>query len=168
MNFLTWDTGILAAFILLLSYSLLLRKHKALATLVSVYIGYVIANIWGQPIAEFFSGDRVLANQVWVQANASPLVVKSILLVVVTLLLSTFMKLGGKRSKFSMVEVVLYAVSTVLLGLLFIISYMTPEMKEHVLTTSQIAPHIYKFKDWILVIPVFFMVFFGMYGNGDE
>jgi hypothetical protein len=168
MKFITWDTGILAGFILLLAYSLLLRKHKALATLVSVYIAYIMASTWGDPISQFFSGDRVLANQVWVQANASPVLVKSLLLVIVTFLLSTFLKLGGKRSKYSAVEVVLYVTSTMALFVMFVISFMGPEMRDHTLSISQIVPYIYRFKDWILVIPVFFMVFFGIYGSEED
>ena len=167
MKFLTWDIGILAAFGLLLAYSLLIRKHKALATLVSVYIAYVMTGTWGERIAEFFMGDRVLMNQVWIKANASPFVVQAILLVVLTFLLSSFLKLGGRRSRYSVVEVVIYSISTLALAVMFIISFMTPEYRDVVLAASRIMPHIYNWREWILGVPVLLMVFFGIYSTEE-
>jgi hypothetical protein len=168
MKFITWDTGIVAAFAILLAYSLLIRKHKSLATLVSVYIAYVMASTWGDAITAYLSGDRVVLNQVWIKANASPLLVQSLLMVLVALLLSAFLKLGGRRSKYSAVEVMAYTVSATALTIMFIISFMTPEQLAHTLTISRLVPYIYKWRQIILVVPVFVMVFFGIYGNEEN
>lgn len=167
MHGLTWDIGILAAVGLLLAYSLLIRKHKALATLVSVYVAYFVATIWGARIAGFFSGDRVIWDNVWVRANATPFGVEVALLLIFTFLLSSFMKLGGKRARYGVLEVVVYAVCTVGLGLMFILLLMPDGLRETVLTTSKIAPYIYQWREWVLVIPVFAMIYFGIYGDEE-
>lgn len=167
MKFLTWDSGIIVALGLLLSYSLLIRKHKSLATLVSVYVGYVMASAWGNQVASFFAGDRVLFNQVWIKANASPFIVKSILMVLVAFLLSSFIKLGGKRSRYSAVEVTIYAIATLALAIGFIVSFMPPDVQQHVMASSVIVPYIARWYDWITVAPVFIIIFFGLYGNEE-
>ena len=167
MKLITWDVGILAALGILLAYSLLIRKHKALATLVSVYVAYVMTSIWGDRIAQFFTGDRVIFHQVWINANTSVLTVQVVFLAVVTLLLSSFIKLGGKRARYSMVEVGVYSVCTLALGVVFVLAFMTPEARAHVLHVSKIAPFLYMWREWVLVIPVFAMVFFGIYGDED-
>ncbi len=168
MKFITWDAGIIAGFVILLAYSLLIRKHKALATLVSIYIAYVMASTWGPAVADFFAGNRVVANQVWIRANVSPVLVQALMLFLVTFLISTFLKLGGKRSKYSSIEIVLYALGTMGLFVMFVLSFMTPEARDNTLQTSRLVPLIYHFRDWILVVPVFCMVFFGIYTSEEH
>lgn len=167
MQGLTWDVGILVVAGVLGAYSLFIRKHKALATLVSVYIAYFVATSWGSWIAGFFTGDRMI-NNVWIKANATPFAVQAILLILFTVLLSTFMKLGGRRSRYSTVEVVAYAVCTVLLLLMFVLLLMSPEQLAGVLGSSKIAPFVYQWREWVLVLPVFVMVYFGIFGDEDN
>lgn len=167
MRLLTWDTGILAALGLLLAYSLLLRKHKALATLVSVYIAYLMTSTWGSFVAQFFTGDRVLFKSVWIQANLNTYTIQAILLVATTLLLSTFLKLGGKRSRYSFIEVVIYAVFTLALAVMFIISFMSPDIRQAAFASSHILPIVYQFRQWVLGLPVLLMVFFGIFTSEE-
>lgn len=167
MKFLTWDIGILAAFGMLLAYSLIVRKHKALATLVSIYIAYLMTATWGERVTEFFAGDRVFLSQVWIKANASPFAVRAILLVVLTILLSSFIKLGGRRSRYGVAEVVVYTVAALALAVSFIMAFMAPEQREAVLATSRIMPYVFQWREWILGLPVLAMVLFGIYGNEE-
>jgi hypothetical protein len=167
MQSISWDISIVAALGLLLAYSLLIRKHKALATLLSVYIAYLLAATWGSTVTEFFSGDRVIFKSVWIQANATPFAVESILLVAFTFFISAFMKLGGKRSKYSIPEVVVYAVSTLALAVMFMLSFMTPDARDAAMHGSKILPYIYQYRQWILGVPIALVVFFGIYTNED-
>ena len=167
MKFLTWDVAIVAAFVLLLSYSILIRKHKSLATLISLYIAYVLASAWGDRITQFLSGQRVLPNHVWIQANLSSPVVQSALMLIVAFLISAFIKLGGRRSKYSVPEVVLYVICTVALGALFTVTFLSPSQRDVALAGSKILPYIYNWRELVLVVPVFLMVFFGIYGNEE-
>lgn len=167
MHFITWDVGILAALALLVAYTIIIRKHKSLATLVSVYIAYVMTSVWGDRVTGFFAGDRVLFNQVWIKANASPFIVQTALLIVITFLLSTFLKLGGRRSRYSLIEVVVYAVSTLAVTIYFMLTFASPELRTQILAHSKIIPYIYAWREWVLVIPIFLMILFGIYGNDD-
>jgi hypothetical protein len=161
MKFITWDVGIVAAFGILLAYSLLIRKHKSLATLVSIYIAYVVTSIWGGRVEQFFSGDRVLLKQFWIKSSTSPFTIQVIFLLVVTLLLSSFIKLGSKKARYSPLEVALYTISALGLAVLFMTTFMSPEMRAQVMSTSKIVPFIYSWKEWFLGIPVLLMIFFG-------
>lgn len=155
------------AFGLLLAYSLLIRRHKALATLVSTYMAMMVAVLWGDAVAEFFSGDRVLFNQVWIQASASAFTVKTALLVGLTGLLSAFMKLGGRRSRYSTGEVLVYVTATMALATVFMLDFMPPDMRASVVAGSDILPLVQKFREWIIVVPTFLVVFFGIQGDDE-
>ena len=168
MKFITWDTGIIAVFVVLLAYSLLIRKHKSLATLVSIYIAYIMASAWGGQIASFFAGNSLLLNRVWIRASLSPVLVESAFMLLIAFLLSTFIKLGGRRSKYTSIEVIAYATSTMALAVMFIVSFMTPEIRDHTCSISKIVPFVYHWRQWILVVPVFLMIFFGIYANEDH
>lgn len=164
---LTWDIGIGGVAAILTAYSILIRKHRSLATLVSAYVAYFVATGWSQRIADFFNGDRVLFNNVWIKANATNFSVSVTLLVLFTVLLSSFIKLGGKRSKYSALEVGAYSVCTTALLLLFILLLMPDALRATVLTTSKIAPYVYEWREYVLVAPVFVMIYFGIYRNDD-
>lgn len=167
MQGLTWDLGILIVTGILAAYSLFIRKHKALATLVSTYVAYFVATAWGERIAGFFSGERVIFDNVWIKANATPFVIQIILLLLFIVLLSTFMKLAGRRSRYSAFEVVAYAICTVALACMLILLLMEPAQRDTILASSRIAPIIYNWREWVLVIPVFVMIYFGIFGEEE-
>ena len=168
MKFITWDIVLCAALGLLLAYSLLIQKHKALATLVSAYIAYVMTTLWGESVYQFFSGQRVLLNQVWIKANTTPFTVDVALLIILTVLLSFFIKLSGnKRVHYSVPEISVYSVLTVALVAVFILLFMPVDLRTQVLAGSKILPLLYSARQWVLALPVFAMVFFGMFGGGE-
>jgi len=167
MRFITWDIGIIAALGLLLAYSLIIRRHKSLATLVSIYIAYLVASTWGLRLAEFFSGKRILFKSLWIQANASPVIIQAIFMVAVAFLLSSFIKLGGRRAKYSSGEIAVYAVATLAVGLMFILSFMSPALRDTALHHSRILPYIYHWREWVLGLPVLAIILFGIYSDDD-
>jgi hypothetical protein len=168
MKALTWDIGIVAVLGILLAYTLLIRRHKALATLMSVYMAYFVAASWGVRLAQMFSGDRVLFNQVWIRGVLTPFVAETLLLVLFTFVISAFLKLGGSRARYSFIEVAIYAVATVAVGVMFMTLFMTPELRTAIFSHSKILPFIYQWRDWILMVPVFVIIYFGIYGDEDR
>lgn len=167
MRAITWDIGIAAALGLLLAYTILIRRHKSLATLMSVYMAYFVAASWGSRLAQLFSGDRVLFNQVWVRGALTPFVAEGLLLVIFTFVLSAFLKLGGSRTRYSMIEVIVYCVCTVGVGVMFLTLFMSPEGREAIFQHSKILPLIYQWRDWVLMVPVFVIIYFGIYGDDE-
>ncbi len=167
MKAVTWDIGVIAALGLLLAYTLIIRKHKALATLVSVYVAYFVAASWGARLAQLFSGDRVLFNQVWIKGALTPFIAQAFLLIVFTFVLSAFLKLGGSRARYSVVEVVLYSICTVAVTIMFLTLFMTAEGRAIAFSHSKFLPFIYEWRDWILMVPVFVIIYFGIYGDDE-
>lgn len=163
--FLTWDIAIVSSLAILLAFSIIIHRAKALAILVGLYISFYISSVWGVRIAQFFAGNRVLMDQIWIKSSISTYMVQSILLFVITILLAAFLKLGGKRSKYSIVEVTLYSICAVALALVFIVSFMPMDVLQINLEHSYILPIIYHWREWILILPVFVMVFFGIYSD---
>lgn len=167
MQNLTWDISILLGLGILVAYSVFIRRHKSLATLVSVYVAYFVATAWGDKIAGFFSGEQILFNNLWIQANVTPFAVEIAVLILFTVLLSTFLKLGGRRSRYALVEVISYAICTVALLLLFILLLMPPDQRDGILAISKIAPVIFEWREWVVVLPIFIMVYFGIVNDDD-
>ena len=168
MQALTWDIGCGAALALLVAYTVLIRRHKSLATLVSVYIAYFVATSWGERFSAFLNGDQVVFHQVWLHSHASPPFVESVLLIVFTFVISAFLKLGGKRSRYGTVEIVTYAVCTVAVGSMFILMFLPDSVRETILATSRVAPYIYQWREIILMVPVAAIIFFGIYASDDD
>lgn len=168
MRAITWDIGIVAVLGLLLAYTLLIRKHKALATLMSVYVAYFVAASWGDRFAQLFSGDRVFFNQVWIKGAVNSFTAQAALLVIFTFIISAFLKLGGARSRYSLIEVIVYAVCTVGVGVMFLTLFMTPEGRMAIFERSRILPFIYEWRDWVLMVPVFVIIYFGIYGDDSS
>ena len=167
MRFLTWDTGIVAAFALLLAYCLLMQRHKALAALISGYIAYLLTVAYGTAIAGFFTGDRVILKSVWIQTNTTPFTVQAAFFILATLVLTIFLKLSGKRSRFSVAEVILYVMATVLLESMFITSLMSDSVRTDVFAVSKILPLVYQFRQWIIGLPIILILAFGL-SRGEE
>jgi hypothetical protein len=164
----TWDTGILAVLGVLVTYTVLIRKHKALATLMSAYMAYFVAVSWGDRLAQLFSGDRLLFNQIWIRGAMSPFMGRAVLLLLFTFLISAFLKLGGARGRYSMLEVVCYAVATVGVLAMFLLLFMDPAGREVALAQSRILPVIYEGRDWVLMVPVCVIIFFGIYSDDER
>ena len=168
MSFLTWDTGIVAAFAVMLAYCLLLQRHKALAALISSYVAYVLTVAYGSSVAGFFTGDKVIFKSVWVQANATPFAVEMAFFLLTIVVLTIFLKLSGKRSKFKIVEVVLYIVAATLLAVMFITSLMPDDVRANVFAVSKIVPLVYQFRQWIIGLPIILILIFGLSRGGEE
>lgn len=168
MQGVTWDVGIGIVAAILFVYSFFIRRHKALATVVSVYVAFLIAQNWGDPLAELFSGDRVIFNNVWIQGNITPFVVKISLLSLLVVLLSTFMKLGGRRSRYGLLEVAVYTVSLVALSLTYALLLMPSDMRIAIAEDSYVVRFLIDWKDWVQVVPVFAIIYFGIYGDEEN
>ena len=164
---ITWDIGIGLVLAGILTFTLLIRKHKALSMLVSTYIAFFVSESWAGPVTSFFKGERTLFSNFWVQANVNQYTVSLTLFFSFIILLSMFVKLSGKRSRYSAFEVVTYGVSTTALWLIFILQVMPPSLKNAVLQASQFAPVVYDWRDYVLAVPLFLMIYFGIYHNEE-
>lgn len=167
MKYITWDIGIIAVACILLAYSFLIKRHKALASLVSVYIAYLVVLTWGDKVVGLFVGDRVVFNSVWIKSNAPSYVIQAITFVSVSFILMNFLKLSGKRSKYSLPEITVYSICAVALATVYVISFLPLDVRNQVVAGSKIVPYLYNYREWVVLAPVLVMIFFGLYHDDD-
>ena len=137
------------------AYTLLLRREKAVATLAATYMSLVITSSFGQNIYEFFNGNKVVANQIWVRSNASLMTVMVVTFLLGIVFISGAISASLKRGETSAVEVIIISALTVGLIISSIFSFMAPEMRESYMATSTIARLIMKYNlIWTVLPPI--------------
>jgi hypothetical protein len=77
------------------------------------------------------------------------------------------MKIGAKRSRYALWEVTVYAVLTLAVGLAFILSFMDSSTQQAALSSSQILPHIFTYRELIIGGSVVAVVLFGIFLNEE-
>ena len=168
MRPITWDIIIASVFLILLLFCLLIRRHKALSALVSVYIAYIVTVNWGDKTAGLFTGERVLFGFVWLKSAVPSYIVQASLFLLIAVLIMTLVKFSGKRSHYSTLEVSVYVTLAVALGTVFLVAFLPSDIRAKVFSSSKIVPIIYKCRDYIVLIPVIAMMFFGVYNSDDQ
>jgi len=51
---------------------------------------------------------------------------------------------------------------------MFLTLFMTPELRDQAFGQSRILPFMYQWRDWMLMVPVFVIIFFGIYGDDNS
>lgn len=142
-------------FVIGCAYTLLLRREKAVATLAATYMSLVIANAFGQTIFEFFNGNKVVANQIWVRSNASLTTVMIATFVIGIVFLSGAISTHIHRSESSAVEVIIISALNIALVISTIFSFMSPDMRAGYVAGSKIAQIIVQNNlIWIVLPPI--------------
>ena len=111
MQLPSWDVFIGLAFLFGIAYGFILQREKTITTLISVYIGMVVASSFSSTVFDFFQGNKVIANQIWIRSNAST---SSIAIVI--FLATIFFVSGAINSKtkkgsgdLSLLEIIIYS-----------------------------------------------------------
>lgn len=143
------------------SYTLFLRREKAVATLAATYISLAITSAIGQSIFEFFNGNKVVANQIWIRSNAS----------LPSVMIGTFLLgvvfFGGaisgsmRRSDSSATEIIIISALNIALIISTIFIFMPPEMRTHYLEASKVASLVVKYNLFWTVAPPFALIALG-------
>lgn len=126
-------------FLVGVAYSLLLRREKAVATLAATYIALVVTNNFGQTIFEFFNGNKVVANQIWIRSNASLTTVMIVTFLLGIVFISGAISSHFRRADSSATEVIILSALNIALMISAIFSFMSPDMRAGYLAGSKIA-----------------------------
>jgi len=160
----TWDLVISLFFILAVGYGLILGRDKVVVTLVSTYIGFVVANEFGNTLYALFTGQSVFGGSIWVKTNLSIFLVKTILLVLLIVLLGIkggYMATPGKGGfKSSLLAGVLSFLDA---GLIIssLIWFMTDSARTALFSQSHLAASIAQVRNWWLILPVVVLLIAG-------
>lgn len=164
----SWDLFLAIFFIVSIGYSFVLQRDKVIVTLLAIYAGIVISNVLGGPLQGFFTGDKTVANQLFIRANASPFSVQSGLFLITTVIISVRSGLGGRSSRqgaLSHFELGLFSFLNSALILTAIFSFMAPEAQAEFVATSKIARLIITHMSWWYVAPLIALIATGGLGN---
>ena len=154
MQLPSWDVFIIVAFVIGIAYGIVLRREKTITTLCSTYIGLVIASSFSEVIYNFFQGNTVIANQVWIKSNASLSTVSIVTFLVFTLLVSGSINSSSTRSgDTSPLEVILFSALNIALIVSSIIGFLPEEVRASTIEGSRAASIIFAYRTWWVIVP---------------
>jgi hypothetical protein len=140
------------------AYSFIFNREKIVTTLCSVYVGIVIAGSFSQTIFDFFNGNKVVANQLWIRGNASTSTIAIILLLASVILISGAIKVGKKGEESSMLDVLLYGTLSVALILSSVMGFLPEATRNHYIEISQVAKYLHNWHTLFVVLPPIILI----------
>lgn len=161
----SWDLAITVFFLVGLAFGYMLQRDKIIATLLSVYVGLIVTQVFSGQLQQFFAGDKTLFNQIWIKSNANPFTVRALIFGAVIILLSAKSGIGGGKSKglLSPLEVITYSFLASGLILSSIFYFMPPESRDLIIQTSKMARLLINNYTWWVLMPVLALVIFGSF-----
>jgi len=148
----SWDIFIGLTFLVGIGYGFILRRDKAITFLCSTFIGMVIASTFSQDLFNFFQGNTVIANQIWIRSN-TPLSTISIALFLASVIFvsGAISFTSSHRSDISPIEVTIYSALSVALIITTVISFLPPELQKHCLDVSIAARYMTQYKSALVI-----------------
>ncbi|OQA04224.1 MAG: hypothetical protein BWY68_00448 [bacterium ADurb.Bin400] len=150
----TWDVFIGLMFLVGIAYGFILRRDKTITTLTSVYIGLVIATNFSKYIFDFFNGNKVIADQLWIRSGASQSTIAIILFVISIIFVSGAINSSqSKAGDLSPIEVFIYSALTIALIIASVLDFLGPEGRAYYLEASRFASIIYDYRMAFILAP---------------
>lgn len=152
----SWDVFIALTFVLGIAYGFILKREKTITILCSTYIAMVMAANFTEYIFQFFQGNKVIANQIWIQGNMSTSTVAIGLFLLVIIFVSGAINSSSSSSgDLSPLEVIVYMALTMALIISSIIGFLPEATRASVVSGSKVASIIYGFKTlWVIAPPI--------------
>jgi len=162
----TWDLIITLMLIVGIGYGVVLQRERIISTLVGIYVGIVVAQNWGPSVYQFFSGDNLLYNQLWIKANFSPFAIKAILfgLVVISLTVASdfAQSIKGSRAPLSGLMVIIYSFLTTLLSISAVLSFLPKAQLNVIIVRSKLADFLISHYILWIVLPIIALIIGGV------
>ena len=152
----SWDVFIALTFVLGVAYGFILKREKVITILSSVYIAIVMATSFTEYVFQFFQGNKVIANQVWVKGNVSSGTVAIALFLLVIFFVSGAINASSTKSgDTSAFEVIIYMALSMALIISTILGFLPEATRATIMGTSRVASIIYGFRTlWIIAPPI--------------
>lgn len=152
----SWDVFIGLTFILGVAYGFILKREKTVTILCSTYIAMVMASSFTQYVFQFFQGNKVIGNQIWIKSNVSESTVAIALFLIVLFFVSgAIISASSSSGDLSPVEVIIYTALTMALIISTIIGFLPEVSRNNIIATSKVASIIYGLRTlWIITPPI--------------
>ena len=160
----TWDLVIILFFILAIGYGLILGRDKVVVTLISTYIGFVVANEFGNTIYALLTGQSVFGGNIWIQTNLSIFFIKTVLFVLLIVLLGAKGGYMASSASGGVKSGILTGVLSFLNAGLIVSSliwFLTDAARLALISQSHLASLIVSARNWWLILPVIVLLVAG-------
>jgi len=146
-------------FLVGIAYSFILQRQRTITTLCSIYMGIVIASSFSKTIFDFFNGNTVIANQIWIKGNASTSTISIVLFFASILFVSGAINSQSKKSdEISVIEVIVYSALMIALMLSTVLGFLPEATRNHYIEVSVVSKYIYSLRTLIVVAPPLMLV----------
>ncbi len=165
----SWDLAITVFFLIGIIFGYILQREKIVATLLATYVAIVVTQIFAGNVFDFFQGNKVLFNQVWIRSNSSPFSIRVILFMAVIALLSAKGGIAGTKSKGIMSPIEILSLSFLTTGLILstIFYFMPLETREAFMATSRFASLVIKYYPAWILVPIITLIVLGFVRKSD-
>jgi Na+/alanine symporter len=155
-NIPSWDVFIGLTVMLGIAYGFVLKREKTITILCSTYIAIVMSSSFTEYVFQFFQGNKVIANQIWVKGNVSESTVAIALFLIVLFFVSGAINSAASGSgDLSPFEVIIYISLTVALVISTVIGHLPDETRNNILSASKVGSVIYGMRTlWVIAPPI--------------
>ena len=148
----SWDIFIGLTFLVGIGYGFILKRDKTVTLLCSVYIGFVIASTFSNDVFQFFNGNKVIANQLWIRSNAPISTIAIVLFVASIIFISGAINSSSNRSgDLSPFEVIAYSALSTGLIITTVIGFLPEPTRAHCLEVSVVARYLFAYKSLLVL-----------------
>jgi len=165
----SWNLAITVFFLIGIVFGYILQREKIMATLLSVYVALIVTQIFAGNVFDFFQGNKLLFDTVWIRANASPFTIRVLVFIGIIALLSAKGGISGTKSKglLSPIEIMILSFLTTGLIISSIFFFMPPESRDVFMQSSNLASAIIRYYPLWVITPVVVMVGLGFIRKSD-
>ena len=161
----SWDLFIALFFITIVAYGFILQREKVTVTLLSTYVGMVVASVWGKAVYEVISGNTVILNQVWLRSGLSLFATKMGIFIIFLVALSLKGEFSNPpRRMMGIISPILLLVYSFLnAGLIIsaVINFMSVPSRASLIAQSTFVDFIMRYETWWVVLPPIIMILAG-------
>lgn len=164
-----WNLAIAIFFGVGIAFGYILQRDKIIATLLSVYVGLIMTQAVSGTLQQFFAGSTTL-NQFWVNLNASPFAIRSVILIATITLLTAKAGISGGKTKglLSPIEIVGYSVLTTGLILASLFNFMPVAQQVAFAESSKFAALLINDYVWWVILPVVALIVNGFFRKSAD
>jgi len=152
----TWDLFVVILLVIGIVYGFALQRERIFTSLMSIYMGIVVAGVWGESLFNFFEGKSMLFDSVWIKANTTPSTISIVLFVLVVAIISAKAPIGYMRSWsiVTPIEIVAYSLLNMALFLATIYQMLPIELQEKIILQSRFIGPVLDYYNVLLVAPL--------------